>query len=79
MADHIDPVTGRPLHEFVVDPLAVPPTAIPTEGEPNDEPGSIAMHDTKRGRPRLVAVIDPELDPREAAKELVRLIRNAGS
>ncbi len=27
-----DPVSGRPLHEFVVDPLAAP-TVLPTEGD----------------------------------------------
>lgn len=80
MADeHIDPVTGRPLHEFVVDPLAVPPTALPTEGEPYDEPGTVPVHQTDRGTPRLMITIDKKMDRETAAREAARLIKNAGS
>ena len=78
-SDHVarDPATGRPLHEFVVDPLAVPPTALPTEGEPYGEPGTVPVHETDRGKPRLVVAIDKKMDHRMAAKEVVRLIRRA--
>lgn len=79
MTDRTDPVTGKPLHEFLVDPLAVPPTALPTEGDPIDEPGTVPIHQTDRTKPSLVVVVDKKLDPELAAKEVVRLVRSAGS
>jgi hypothetical protein len=72
-----DPVTGRPLHEFVVDPLAAP-TGLPTEGTPTDEPGvQQAPHGKPRRSPVLVVTIDPRLDTKTAAKQLAEVIRDA--
>ncbi len=72
-----DPVTGRPLHEFVVDPLAAP-TVLPTEGSPLDEPGvQQAPHGKSRKDPVLVVTISRDLDIDQAVEALTEVILNA--
>lgn len=72
-----DPVTGVPLHEFVVETLAAP-TGLPTEGEPIDEPGvQQAPHGAARRDPVLVVTIDRDLDIDDAVDQLAEVIKNA--
>lgn len=72
-----DPVTGRPLHEFVVDPLAAP-TVLPTEGTPIDEPGvQQAPHGAPRKDPVLVFTVSRDLDIDQTVEVITEVIKNA--
>lgn len=72
-----DPVSGRPLHEFVVDPLAAP-TGLPTEGAPTDEPGvQQAPHGDTRKDPVLVFTVSRDLDIDQAVEAMTEVIKDA--
>lgn len=74
-----DPVSGRNLHEFVVDPLRAP-TILPTEGDPLQEPGSQQEANAKpRREPILVFTVGDTVDLKQAAKQIARRVIDAQS
>ena len=72
-----DPVTGRPLHEFVVDPLGAP-TVLPVEGEPLDEPGTQqGPHGKPRRKPIMVFTVDRDVPDEDAIDMIVEEVLRA--
>lgn len=73
-----DPVSGRPLHEFVVDPNRGP-TVLPTEGDPLQEPGVPPAPHGKQPRrgPLLVFTVGADADLKQAAKDTARRVIDA--
>lgn len=71
----VDPVSGIPLHEFVVDPLGAP-TVTPTEGDPIDEPGTQqGPHGKPRKPPAMVVTLETDaLDDDDAIDAFVDLL-----
>lgn len=56
-----DPVTGIPLHEFIVGAVQATPGGVtPTEGDPIEEPG---VQQGPHGHPRRPPVILFNIDP----------------
>lgn len=69
-----DPVSGRPLHEFVVDPLGAP-TTISTEGDPIDESGvQQAPHGEPRKKPVMVVTLDTDALDDDAIEAFLDLL-----